>query len=504
MSKPDDKIISLESKRAELVEADVLCYGHFSVLHPGHFRYLNHAAKQGARLSVLIKGDFFLKSSFTNEPQFSEKDRALSVASLNVVDEVIIQNETPLHVAIRIIHPKKLILGKEFEEEQSDEMRMAIAVVKSWGGLVEFHAGETSYSVTKLTSETEKSESLIRRQLYRNACKNHGITNDILIEKIRTFANSSLVVIGDTIMDQYIACDAIGMSAEAPVVAFKEVDQAEYLGGAAIVAAHVRALGAKCHFISVTGEDLAAERVAQALQSYGVVPTLKSDRSRPTTYKIRYMSEQQKIFRVSRIKDHNISQEIERSILDSLHEIAPNVDAILVCDFVYGCVTPNIISTIYELAKKHDILLLGDLQCSSQIGSILKFHGFNTLFPTEREARICLGNKDDGIEHIANEVIKKAACENLILKLGAEGFITYQNIAGKNNIRQHFPALVTNPLDVAGAGDSLLAGFAVSMCSKMSIMEASALAAFVAAEAVSSIGNKPIKAKSLIDRIRGF
>ena len=61
-------------------------------------------------------------------------------------------------------------------------------------------------------------------------------------------------------MDQYIACDAIGMSAEAPVVAFKEVDQAEYLGGAAIVAAHVRALGAKCHFISVTGEDLAAER----------------------------------------------------------------------------------------------------------------------------------------------------------------------------------------------------------------------------------------------------
>ena len=163
---------------------------------------------------------------------------------------------------------------------------MAIAVVKSWGGLVEFHAGETSYSVTKLTSETEKSESLIRRQLYRNACKNHGITNDILIEKIRTFSNSSLVVIGDTIMDQYIACDAIGMSAEAPVVAFKEVDQAEYLGGAAIVAAHVRALGAKCHFISVTGEDLAAERVAQALQSW--CPALKSDRSRPTTYKIRY------------------------------------------------------------------------------------------------------------------------------------------------------------------------------------------------------------------------
>ena len=87
-------------------------------------------------------------------------------------------------------------------------------------------------------------------------------------------------------------------------------------------------------------------------------------------------------------------------------------------------------------------------------------------------------------------------------KTGAEGFITYQ-ILPKKTYSSAF-GLVTNPLDVAGAGDSLLAGFAVSMCSKMSIMEASALAAFVAAEAVSSIGNKPIKAKSLIDRIRGF
>ena len=504
MSNPDDKIISLENKKSGLMQTDVLCYGHFSVLHPGHFRYLNYAAKQGKRLSVLIKGDIFLKNSLTNEPEFSEKDRALSVASLNVVDEVIRQKEIPLHIAIKTIHPKILILGKEFEEEQSEEMRKAISVVKSWGGSVEFHAGETSYSVTKLTSETEKSESLIRRQLHRNACKNFGITNDILIEKIKTFPDASLLVVGDTIMDQYIACDALGMSAEAPVVAFKEVDQAEYLGGAAIVAAHVRALGAKCHFISVTGEDLAAEKVSKALRSYGVVPMLTSDRSRPTTYKIRYMSEQQKMFRVSRIKDHNISQEIERSILDSLYEIAPIVDAILVCDFVYGCITPNIISAIYELASKHDIILFGDLQCSSQIGNILKFRGFNTLCPTEREARICLGNKDDGIEHVANEIIQKAACENLILKLGAEGFITYHNVAGKHNIRQHFPALVTNPIDVAGAGDSLLSGFAVSLCSEMSIMEASALASFVAAEAVSSIGNTPIKAEKLIERIRSF
>ena len=70
-------------------------------------------------------------------------------------------------------------------------------------------------------------------------------------------------------------------------------------------------------------------------------------------------------------------------------------------------------------------MLFGVLQCSSQIGNISKFQRFKLLCPTEREARIALGNQHDGVEYIANLLIESTESKNLILKLGAEGFIAY-------------------------------------------------------------------------------
>ena len=57
---------------------------------------------------------------------------------------------------------------------------------------------------------------------------------------------------------------------------------------------------------------------------------------------------------------------------------------------------------------------------------------------------------------------------------------------------QHFPALNINPVDVVGAGDSLLTGFALSLCAGASLIEASAIATGIASIAVSKIGNVPV------------
>ena len=69
------------------------------------------------------------------------------------------------------------------------------------------------------------------------------------------FSKARLIVLGDTIVDQYAACEAIGMSAEAPVVVVRELEKRNFVGGAGVVAAHVCALGAKCDLVSVVGND---------------------------------------------------------------------------------------------------------------------------------------------------------------------------------------------------------------------------------------------------------
>ena len=287
------------------------------------------------------------------------------------------------------------------------------------------------------------------------------------------------------------------MSAEAPVVVVRELEHKNFIGGAAVVAAHISALGAQCDFISVVGADNTAELVRQELSVQGIGDGLSTDPSRPTTFKKRYVVENQKLFRVSRLEDHNLDTEVEDQIIAQLTRLAPGAHGIVVSDFVYGVVTPKILEVVHELAKQHNLLLFGDLQCSSQVGSITRFENFSLLCPNEREARLALQDKDSVLEQVSQRLVQITRTERLVMKLGPEGFIAYDRDQDGLLSSQAFPALSVNPLDVAGAGDSLLALFATGLASGQAMMPTAALACCMAALAVETMGNTPISAAAL-------
>jgi rfaE bifunctional protein kinase chain/domain len=483
-----NKIISADNAAFNENDDIVFCYGHFNLIHPGHLRYLKYAKNLATKLVVVVVSDQELdKDSFGQH--FSEEDRAESLANLQIVDYVIILNDNSLNKLISIVKPKFLVLGKEFEQRQTEQIDLAIKAVNKIGKVV-FHAGETHYSTANLLhGDIFDIESSSKEDL-NTICKKHKINLKNLKNRLRSFSNSRLVVIGDTIVDNYVACDALGMSAEAPVLVVKELENREFIGGAAIVASHVAALGAKCHYISVVGEDDQSNMVAQSLIEQDVDADLIIDASRPTTYKTRYMVENQKLFRVSRIKDHKILEKIEQDIIDKLTKLAPNIDGILVSDFVYGVITQNILDAIINLSSQFDIKLYGDLQCSSQVGKVSKFSGFDLITPTEKESRVALGDNESGIEWIANTLLKDTNSKNMLMKLGSDGFIAYSN--SKFMERQNFPALSGNPVDVTGAGDSLFAAMSVSLSSGASLMEASVIGTCMASLSVKKVGNIPI------------
>jgi sugar/nucleoside kinase (ribokinase family) len=147
-------------------------------------------------------------------------------------------------------------------------------------------------------------------------------------------------------------------------------------------------------------------------------------------------------------------------------------------------------------------LLFGDLQCSSQVGNITKFKRFDLICPTEREARISLSNKDDSIEKISNNILELTDSKNLIMKLGANGFITYSNHENNFIDREHFPSLTRNPIDVTGAGDSLLAGTSLSLACGADIMTASVIGASMASIAIQSVGNFSISKNRLLNYLK--
>jgi len=499
------KIINISNKeQLDFLQADsetVLCFGHFNVIHPGHIRFLQFAKSLNRTLLVCVLGDHLISKSEKSK-YFHMLERAEGVASLHFVDEVVVLDDIPLQSFIEKVKPANLVLGSEYERNAPPEIETAISTVEKFGGKVLFQAGEVHYASSELLHSSQEILDIEKRILFLQTCKRQGIELTGLIHRIENFSKTSILVIGDTIVDQYVACDAVGMSAEAPVLVVRELESKEFVGGAGIVAGHLKALGANSIYLSVVGNDSNAQIVMDELSNQGVESYLIRDDSRPTTFKIRYMVENQKLFRVSRMKEHSISKDVEDQVIAKLNSLADRINGILVSDFVYGVLTERVLNEIIRIAKEKNLFLFGDLQCSSQVGNVTKFKNFDLLTPTEREARIALGNHTDGIEWVATRILKETSSRQLLIKLGSEGFIVYANVNENFTNKEHFPALVSNPVDVAGAGDSLLAAMSACLASGASVMEASAIGACMAALSVQTVGNIPIPSRKLINYIK--
>ncbi len=480
------------------ISDSVLVYGHFSTIHPGHIRYLRNASKKAKNLIVLLIGD----NDKSQKYQYTQQERAEGLSSVEIITNIVLLDGAELSLAIERIKPSFLVLGREFKNSKNPLIFNAIKTLQAQGGKVEFHAGLINYANSDLLLDSAETLKYKKYSEFRKACKRQGLTLNDLLKAVDKFDNSNLIVIGDSILDQYSACEALGISAEAPVVVVKELEHKNFIGGAALVAANVGALGAKCDFISVLGKDENANSLKNSLKMENISQHFIIDESRSTTFKKRYMVENQKLFRVSKLDDEMLNSTIEKKIISKLEMLAPKADGIIISDFVYGVITQNVLKKLNELAKKYNLMLFGDLQCSSQVGSVTKFKGYDLLCPNEREARIALQDKELGLEALTQKLFRETDSQRIIMKLGAEGFIAYDNNKSlkKMNI-QSFPSLSTNPIDVSGAGDSLLSVVAVGLACRESMMVSAAVGACRAAIAVDTIGNYPVDKEKLKGKV---
>ena len=490
-----DLSVNFNSKKEKIV----LCYGHFNTLHPGHFRYFDYAHKFGEKLYVLLQSDLDIEKDIRSH-YFSEQQRATALAQIEKIDGIILF-ENKLLEALKKIKAEFLILGKEHENSTAPKIVNAVQAFRKSGGSVIFHAGDIVYANSKLEHPKIENIAEKRNNDFLNVLSRNKINKQRLLDIIKKINKTKLLIIGDTIVDEYIACDALGMSAEAPLVVFRELYSKNYIGGAAIVASHIKSLGADCKFISIVGNDDKARIALDFLKSSKIKNKIFVDDTRPTTFKTRYMVNNQKIFKVSRLKDHSIPSFLEKKIINEINERSTDYEGVLISDFVYGLITPNIINAIQKYSNNFNIPVFADVQSSSQYGNILKFKNVELLCPNEREARIALGNNDDSLENIAQQILKKSKSKYLILKLGSNGFISYDVKKNGYIEREHFPALTINALDETGAGDSLLSAITVCLAAGANLKEASAIATYMSSLSVQTIGNKPIKRETLIQEI---
>lgn len=475
------------------IQNKTVCFGHFSYLHAGHLRYFNYASKFGQDVYVAI-------SSGPNDRSgsaFDVRDRVELLKKLCDYDHFIVLGDNSLLSLIYKLRNCTLVLGRSSLKHSSFSEIQLRRLLEKVDSVLELLEGDEGKSLEQLSQSTEDITSRHIEE-FQFRCLSNSIDLDKISVSLAKPSNSAILVIGDLIVDEYIATEPLGISAEAPVIVVREIESKRYVGGAGVVAKHLSCLGSKVSLLSVVGDDDEAEFISQNLCASGVEPYLITDPSRPTIHKKRYISGFTKLLRVSRISKSNLTSSIEDKLIEKLDTLIRNCDCIVISDFQYGVFSHRIASCIEVLSRRYGKRVFVDVQCSSQIGRINKLDSCFAIFPTEKEARITTADRQSDIERLGEKVLKLCNSSYCVLKLGEEGLILFERDSKK---RFQLPALSSNPVDVAGAGDSLLASVVHGYVNGLSMKESVTFGAIVASLNVENLGNEPVVKDKILKRI---
>jgi len=484
------KIISNNSK-----EKFILCHGVFDVVHPGHVRHLAYAKTKANKLIVSITCDKHIKKG-TYRPHIPEKLRALNLAAFEMVDYVLIdENPKPIK-NIKILKPNFFAKGFEYTSKGLPKATQEEAtVVKSYGGNIIFTPGDVVYSSSKFLEGSLPEVGFEKLLLLMHQ---NSITFDDLKETINKFKKFTIHVVGDTIVDTYTRTNLIGGQTKTPTFSVHYINKDDYVGGAGIVAQHLKAAGANVKFSTVIGNDHLKNFVTSELKKNKLSSNILIDPTRPTTNKNVFIASDYRLLKVDTLDNRPISEELVNKLILSIKNFKS--DALVFSDFRHGIF--NQISTpqfIKAIPKK--VFKVADSQVASRWGNITEFKGFDLITPNERESRFALADQDSTVGQLSSLLDKACNYKNLILKLGPKGVFCNANLKKQSNEYFSLDTFADNVVDPVGSGDALLAYATLSMLTSKSLVISSIIGSIAAACECEYDGNIPVKPSDVLNKI---
>lgn len=319
-------------------------------------------------------------------------------------------------------------------------------------------------------------------------------------------AGRRILVVGDVILDEYLFGKAERLSREAPVpvLAFERRDLIP--GGAANPAANITRLGSHAVQVGVVGADENAPLLRDLLATRGIDPAgLVSDPSRPTTTKTRVMATMglrfpQQVARLDRIARHPVDGAVETAICDRIRALGGNADLIIASDYLTGLLTPAVVAAIREAAAGNGhvpLPIVADAQ-----GELGKYAGFTLVKCNAAEAsafvRAPLTTDEDYVSAGADIQQRLGRGTSVVITRGADGL----TILSSGSSSLHLPAPhIEDVYDTVGAGDTVVAVFALALAARATLLDAGRLAMLAAGIVIRKVGNYAPTAAELHEAI---
>ena len=323
---------SLVRAAQEAGERVVLCHGCFDLVHPGHVRHLKHAAQLGDRLLVTITGDSMVEKG-AGRPLIPQELRAESLAALDCVDWVAVNPDPTAEGLLSRLRPDLYVKGREYEENRDPRFAAEKAAVESYGGRVVFTSGDVVFSSSALIAAMEQTADPVNRR-FRQLIEQQGLDVPSLDRLIDSFRGRRVVVVGETIIDTYVMCARPELTGEAPLMTLRPVEHRHFDGGAAIIARHLAAMGARPTLITAlpAGPGPEVEALRKRLESDGVeLRSIEVDC--PLGEQQRFLVGASKVMKLDLRQPMVIDAARRRQLVAMVREAARESDAVIIADF---------------------------------------------------------------------------------------------------------------------------------------------------------------------------
>jgi D-beta-D-heptose 7-phosphate kinase/D-beta-D-heptose 1-phosphate adenosyltransferase len=321
-----------------------------------------------------------------------------------------------------------------------------------------------------------------------------------LDDALRQISAQTVLCIGDLMLDEFVYGEVSRVSPEAPapVIAVKRSET--IIGGAGNVARNVVSLGARCVFIGVIGDDEAGQAIVKEFGKFtnSIEPHLIADRSRPTTRKVRFVSEHYSshLLRADWERAAPVTPEIEDALIAHAAGALSGVGAIVLSDYAKGVLTPRVIRAVIDEARRLGKPVIVDPKAHDYA----VYRGATMITPNRKEL------SDHTRRPVATNAEIAAAAADLAYIVGSSAVLAtlsedgmFLHVEGSEPV--HVPAYPVKVRDVSGAGDTVVATLAVLLACKTEFEEAVRVANAAASVVVGKSGTAVVTPAELRARI---
>lgn len=464
----------------------VLCHGVFDLLHIGHIRHLEGAKRMGQVLVVTVTPDHHVNKG-PNRPAFSEQLRAEAIAALDCVDFVAINKWATAVETLHLVRPHVYAKGAEYREADKDVT----------GGItLESEAAEAVGARVAFTDDiTFSSSNLLNRFMpvlsdeARAFLADFGTRHDFreINGYFDRMSKLKVLVVGETIIDEYQYCQAIGKSSKAPAVVAKIESSERFAGGILAVANHLSSFCGGVTVVSQLGARDSHEDFVRSQLDERVRPIFLKRGDSPTIVKRRFIESYffTPMFELYEINDESLSPEDNEELCEALHAALGQHDLAVVVDYGHSMITEDAVGV---LCREATFLAMNAQANAGNRGyhRLSKYQRADYICAAEHEMLLEARDWRGDLHPVVLDVAERLTCPRVMVTCGKRGALCYSLEEGFVEV----PALAAKVVDRVGAGDAFLAATAPLVALGAPMDVAGFVGNVAGAEAVATVGHR--------------